>query len=86
MTTTIGTMGRIFRQQSLPLRGSCFICSSLLTGSVPSGKYVLCTVLFCAAFAKSYQASEIDLLKINQKLTIGIRGVDDGPFSYGPGL
>lgn len=48
--------------------------------------WVLCTVLFCAALAKSYQASEIDLIKISQKLTIGIRGVDEGLFSDGPGL
>lgn len=86
MTTIIGIVSRIFRQQSLPLKGSHFIGSGLLTGSLPSGKCVLCTVLFCDALAKSYQASEIDLININQKLTIGIRGVDEGPFKYGPEL
>lgn len=86
MTAIIGAVSRIFRQQSLPLRGSHFICSDLLTGSLLSGKCVLCTVIFCDALAKSYEASEIGLININQKLTIGIRGVDEGLFPYGTEL
>lgn len=69
-----------------PWGGSCFICSGLLTGSVPSGNHALHCAILCGicwlppCFRNRFNQhkSKVDHWHI--------RGVDESPFSYGPEL